>query len=740
MVIYFIKIILVLFLLTISPTLIFSQSSFTIPYIPASTEYDGIPGEEIWQLAEPFSLFTYYPEHGLQPTERSDVRILYDDDYLYVRAHLYDSNPSGIQSTSFQRNFQDLSSDQFGIILDTFNNNETAVAFFTNPGGARSDFIISNDAEGGSPFNYDWDTFWDVDTIQNEEGWFVNMRIPLSSLRFQEQQGQVQMGLTVMRWIARKNESNVFPAIPNNWGFNGQYKPSQTYTIVFDRLEYRRPLQIAPYLLGGFSQEHQLMDLPDQNNSYTREGQLTREAGLDIKYGLSSNLTLDLTINTDFAQVEADDQQVNLTRFALFLPEKRKFFQERSDLFDVNMGGQNRLFYSRRIGIRDGQQIRIIGGARMTGSIGRWDIGIINMQTARHQNIPSENFGALRLRRNVFNPNSNVGTLIATRISEDGTYNYSYGFDGILHLFGDDYLSFQYGQTVDSELDNPFVSLDATRTRIDWETRRIYGFGYNVGFSRNGVIFNPGVGFAGRRNYTRFGMDLNYGWHGSESSAFQNHQLAFGGNLFLVDNTGELESINIGPQWESNWRSGSSLSAELSYNYEDLMESFFIVGKVPVPAGRYEFVDLELIFNTPEGSLYNAESTIITGQFFDGYRFSGSLSTRLSLSRHFNLQPYYEFNRIEFPDRNQSLSTHIGRLRLEYYLNTKFSIRSFIQYSNESDLIISNIRLRYNPREGNDFYVLLNENINSNRFAYTPVQPLSQSRALLIKYTYTFLP
>jgi hypothetical protein len=728
----------ILILLLLTPLFATAQSSITIPHISAAIEFDGMPDEEIWQVSDPLPMRTYFPEHGLQPTEVSDVRLLYDNEYLYIGARLFDSNPFGIQSTSFQRNFEDLSNDKFGIILDTFNNNDTAIAFFTNPGGARADFIISNDAEGGSPFNYDWDTFWDVETVQNDQGWFVEMRIPLSSLRFQVQDGHVTMGMTVMRWIARKNESNVFPAIPNNWGFNGQYKPSQTHTIVFEELEYTRPLQITPYLLGGFSQEHQLSETGEQELSYFRDDQMTHEAGLDIKYGFASNMTLDLTLNTDFAQVEADDQQVNLTRFALYLPEKRKFFQERSDLFDVNMGGNNRLFYSRRIGIRDGQQIRILGGARVTGSLGSWDIGVINMQTARLRQSPSENFGAFRLRRNVLNNNSHIGTLLTSRLSEDGYTNYSFGFDGVFHLFGDDYLSVQYGQTIDSEVDLPITSLHATRTRIDWQTRRIAGFGYNLGFSRNGYLFDPGVGFAGRKNYSRFGLTLNYGWYGSEVSQIQNHQISVGGNLFLVDNTGELESINVGPEWEVNWKSGSSFSAELTYNYEDLKQTFFIFNDSFIPADIYEFFDLELNFNTPEGGLYNAEATVTAGQFFDGYRISTELTTRLSLSRHFNLQPYYEYNLVEFPDRDQAFSTHISRLRAEYYLNTRFSIRAFIQYSNESELIFSNIRLRYNPREGNDFYILFNENVNSNRFAYSPVRPFSQSRGVLVKYTYTF--
>ncbi len=722
------------------PGLVIAQSgsSITIPYIDSDIQFDGMPDEPEWQIAQPFPLTTYFPEDGLQPTERSDIRMIYDDHYLYVGARLYDSNPEGIQSTTFQRNFEGLSSDMFGIILDTFNSNESGVAFFTNPVGARSDFQISNDAEGNAPFNFDWDTFWDVETVQNEEGWFLEMRIPLSSLRYQEQDGRVMMGLTVMRWIARKNESNLFPAIPNNWGFNGQFKPSQTHTIYFERLEYSRPLQITPYVLGGYSRENQLSEPVNGLGSYERNEQFTYEAGLDVKYGISSNLTLDLTVNTDFAQVEADDEQVNLTRFALFLPEKRRFFQERSDLFDINMGGSNRLFYSRRVGIRNGQQIRILGGARMTGTIGSWDFGLLNMQTARSGDIPSENFGVMRLRRNVFNPSSYIGTMITSRLSEGGAYHYTYGLDGTFHLFGDDYLTFQYGQVVDSEMDHSFYDIHSTRMRIEWSTRRIIGWGYTLGFSRNGARFTPATGFAGRLNYSRFGPQVNYGWQGSANSRFQNHQVSLGGNVFIVDNSGELESINAGPEWTSNWKSGSRMSVSVNYNYEHLRETFWIRSDVPIHVGEYNFVNLGVNYNTPEGGLFSSETELMVGQFFDGYRLSAGVSTRMSLSRYFNVQPFYEFNRIIFPDRDQSFNTHIARLRVEFFLNTRFSVRSFVQYSNASDLVVSNFRLRFNPREGNDFYIMFNENLNTDRHAFTPVQPVSQFRSILIKYNYTF--
>lgn len=178
------------------PVQVFSQSPISVQKLPGPVNFDGMPDEEAWQMIDPLPMTTYFPEDGREPSERSDIRIGYDSEYLYVGASLYDSEPDRIQATTYQRNFQSLSSDFFGIVLDTFNNNETGVAFFVSPTGARSDFRISNDAQGGGAFNWDWDTFWDVETVRNEQGWFVEMRIPLSSLRFQERNGEVRMGMT----------------------------------------------------------------------------------------------------------------------------------------------------------------------------------------------------------------------------------------------------------------------------------------------------------------------------------------------------------------------------------------------------------------------------------------------------------------------------------------------------------------------------------------------------------------
>jgi len=407
-----------------------------LPRINGPVTLDGLSDEPAWKGIEPFPVIMYMPNFGVEPSERTEILVAYDDDFLYVAGRLYDREPSKIQANSKERDSRDPSSEWFSIFIDSFNDKENALAFLTTPAGLRNDFTISNDAVGADPINRSWNTFWDVATVCNDEGWFAEMRIPFSSLRFQDRNGHVVMGIITWRYIARKAEWIVFPAIPPNWGFISFEKPSKAQEVIFEGIYSRKPLYVAPYVLGGLGH---YSELNEEKTIYQRIENLEHEAGLDVKYGLTSNLTLDITLNTDFAQVEADDQQANLTRFSLFFPEKRLFFQERSSNFDFNFetSEPNRLFYSRRIGIHEGKLVRIYGGARLVGRVGPWDLGFLSMQTAQTEDLPSENFGVFRLRRRVFNPYSYIGVISTTRFGMDGTYNVAYGLDGIIRVFGD---------------------------------------------------------------------------------------------------------------------------------------------------------------------------------------------------------------------------------------------------------------------------------------------------------------
>ncbi len=717
----------------------YGQSSappLTIDRLDGPIELDGIPDEEAWDKLSPLPMTMYLPESGKTPTEKSDIRIGFTSEYLYIGAKLYDGEPSKIQTTALDRDSGSPSDDWLGIMIDTFNDNENMLGFFVTPGNSRTDLTVYNDAQGNFPISISWNTFWDTETVQNEEGWFAEMRIPFKSLRYQSTGDEVVMGVIVQRWIARKSESSIYPSIPNDWGWWGQYKPSLARKMKFDSLESQRPFYVTPYLLGGFGQRH---ELNGPETAYLRDDNLTYDAGIDVKYGLTSNLTLDLTVNTDFAQVEADNQQVNLTRFSLFFPEKRKFFQERASLFDLNFGGPNRLFYSRRIGINDGQEVRILGGARLVGRVGEWDLGFINMQTARDgPGIPSENFGVLRLRRNIFNQNSFLGTMVTSRVGDDGTYNYAYAVDANIRVFDDDYLNATFAQTFENGNPNRLTSVGNARLHLGWETRRVDGFGYNLSYSRSGDLYNPGVGFEVRENYSRFGNSIYYGWFSDEDSPFINQKVNLQGSIFLDNQTGSTQSAEVGPRWDASWKNGNYINLGPSFFFENLTESFELFDGVIVPAGKYKFYGFEGNFSTADANLFVYRINLSGGEFFDGYRGSGSLGISWSLSRHFKMHPYYEMNRVVFPDRNDDFTAHIGRLRLQYFFSNELSVSTFAQYSNAASAIISNFRLRYNPKEGNDLYIVYNEGLNTDRYSYTPTRPLSSSRTLLVKYTYTF--
>jgi hypothetical protein len=688
-----------------------------------------------WQQIESLPVAMHIPTEGEKPTERTEFRLAYDDDFLYAAGYMYD-DPGGIQAYSFKRDDGAGNADWFGINLDTFRDRENALSFFTLPTGNRYDFAISNDAQGENWVNFSWNTFFYVAVSRNKDGWYAEFKIPFSSLRYQDRNGRVVMGLSVVRRIARKNELDTYPLISNKWGDRSIWKPSQTQDIVFEQLYPKKPLYITPYLLGGIAQSRHLNET---QTGYLQKVQPTYNAGLDIKYGLTSNLTLDLTVNTDFAQVEADDQQINLTRFSLFFPEKRLFFQERASIFAFDLGGPNQLFYSRRIGLHNGQQVRILGGVRLVGRIGKWDMGMLDMQTDADAGLPSENVGVLRLRRQVFNSNSYIGLMTTSRVDVNGKYNLAYGLDGIFRVFGQDFLRLNWAQTFDRGENNQFNSLDASRIRMQWERRTIKGIGYDLSLSRAGKDYNPGLGFEFRENYTRFGDRIFYGWIPQKESKILNHQVGVNGYLFLDNLTSTTQSVELAPTWDVSFKSNAAMQARMRYSYENLADTFHLSDKVNIPSGSYQFYGLSGFYQTPFVKIVNTRVDVEGGNFYDGKRLSVGITPTWTISRYLELSGFIQWNRVVFPERDQSYTATVSRLRAKASLNVKLSAEAFVQYNSAVNAISSNFRFRYNPREGNDFFLVVNQGNNTNRFRSDPVLPVMSGRTVVVKYTYTFV-
>ena len=715
---------------------------FVIPRFQGELKLDGLSDEPGWQSIRPFPFIQAAPNFGAEPTERTEALLAYDDEFLYVAGRLYDREPDKIQAPTKKRDAMVANTEWFGISIDTFNDKENALLFLTTPSGLRFDGAVFNDAQvtdptdpGAVPLNLSWNTFWDVVSARTKDGWFVEMRIPLSSIRFENKDGRTVMGISFMRWITRKNENMVFPAIPPNWGEMSFWKPSQAQEIEFEGLVQRRPLYVTPYILGGASRTY---DLNEAETAYLRTDTPKFDLGLDVKYGLTSNLTLDLTVNTDFAQVEADDAQVNLTRFSLFFPEKRLFFQERSSNFDFNLLAPNRLFYSRRIGLSDDKPVRIYGGARVVGRVGGWDLGFLDMQTEALEDLPSENFGVLRLRRRVINPYSYVGGIVTSRVGRNGAHNVAYGLDGIFRPFGDDYITFHWAQTYETDAANKPFSMNPSWIDLTWERRTRKGLGYNFNFSRAGQDFDPGMGFMMRENYTRFEARGLYGWFPGEKSRLFSHIINLSGWAIVDNASKEVDSVEFGPGWEFSTKSGWSGMIGPRLYHENVREEFSFSEDTVIPVGQYSFGGLTSYLVTPQGNLLSGIFFLDGGTFYDGRRFTAGVIPQWSIVPDVELSGMLQYNYVTFPGRSQKLIAPLARIRLLWTLSTKFSASALVQYNGGDDAAVINVRLRFNPSEGTDVYLVYNEGLNADRFRKTPSLPSTSDRTLVLKFNYTF--
>jgi len=711
---------------------IFAEDPVIATRLTEEITFDGIPDEIAWEGVSPLNTYMYQPDAGGSPTEKTEILIAYSDDYLWVGGRFYDATPDKIKANTKKRDDFGDQYDFFGIMIDGLNSKETGFIFSTTPQATRLDLVIFNDGKDQMPFNSSWNTYWDVKTAITDQGWFMEMRIPFSSLRFKEINDITTMGITAYRWIPHKNEMITFPRIDPRYGQWAKQRPSLGNDIIFKGINQKNPIYITPYIIGG---QNNIWDINAEETNYPRVKENTLEPGLDIKYSLNSNLTLDITLNTDFAQVENDDQKVNMSRFSLFQPEKRQFFQERSDIFNYNLGRDSYAFYSRSIGLNEDEKVRIYGGARLTGKLGNWDIGIIDMQTASSSLLPSENFGVLRAKRSVFNPYSYAGAIITSRIGADGSYNMLYGLDTYIKVFGDDYLDIKYSQVYDSDYSSSEIK-DNSFIRINWERRTDEGFSYMASFNWAGKDFQPEMGFLRREDYYVFGGRLRYGWiPGSESILF-NHQVFFK-NVTYFSTTGNIETGMYGPGYTFTTKNKISGQIELEYTIENLNEEFELSDDLSIPVGEYSFFNLKGKLDSPNSLLFNLKSEFDIGQYYDGNRLSLKLIPAWSVSPSIKIEGQYQLDQARFSDRPDFIN-HIARMKLVYMMNTKISASAFIQYNSSINATLSNFRLRYNPREGNDLYIVYNEGRNIDLDREMPHLPRYSERSFLVKYTYTF--
>ncbi len=706
---------------------------YEIPRITGEIELDGRPDEPAWQSIESLPLTMYAPVFRGEPEQRTEIRVAYDDRYLYAAGRFYDDDPDGIRVNSLYRDRWN-GDDAFALYIDAFNDNQNAKWFGTTPAGIRFDILVSDD---GQTLNESWDTFWDARTTRTDEGWFAEIRIPFSSLGFQVDDGRrVEMGLTVTRLVSRTGERVTFPAIDPAFAFR---QPSVARDVVLRGVTSSKPAYLTPYVLTGLDRR-QIAD--PETGAFDAESDVSRDIGLDLRYAFTSNLNLDVTVNTDFAQVEADDEQVNLDRFPLFFPEKRRFFQERSGIFEFTTGSSSRLFHSRVIGLDENREpVPVLGGVRLVGRAGEWDIGLLDMQTDALGDTPSENFGVARVRRRIFNPFSFVGLMATSRI-RSGRHNVAGGVDGVFRLFGDEYLTAKWAASGDDRVPVGTGLFDRSHLYASWQRRTNRGLSYTTSVSRSGAEYRPELGFLPRRDYWTAKAYGNWYIFTDSNSFFR--RIYPGALAFQTfrNSDGVLESAQwaVWVQWDTKRGGGGWIEPKL---FRENVDTPFLIGaEAEVPAGGYTFADLQLVWSMPAGSRLRTDIDFRAGTYFDGTRQQVTLTPTWNVSPHLELGAEYLYSRIRFADRDQGTDIHVPALRIRTALDARASGNALIQYNSTTDRLEFNVRLRYNFAEGTDLWLVYNEGLDTER-GTDPADvrsPLSLSRSLILKYTHTFAP
>jgi len=688
---------------------------YVISRITQPIDLDGHVREQAWLDVSPLPVAMFEPEFQGPISRTSTIRVAHDGRHLYAAGVFVDD--AAPTANSLIRDYY-AEDDLFNVIIDSFNDDETAFYFLVTPAGTRVDGAITDDVEGPNWQHEEFDNVWDAEATRTPEGWSAEMRIPLSSLRFRANDGVVRMGLIAGRLVVRLRERHTFPAIRPGPSI-AQFKPSLAADVVLEGVEARRPLELRPYALGGWSATSRTVPRIQTGGSH--------EFGGDAKIAIGPRMTLDLTANTDFAQTEADAVQVNLDRFSLFIPEKRQFFLERAGIFAFGHADEHQLFYSRRVGLSEsGAPERIYGGARATGRIGRGDLGALSLQVDREAG-GSANLAAIRYRRPFLRGSSYIGG-IATSIVESGSDAVAGGLDTQIDLSRSHFANAAVALSRDSagEL--------ATHVRVAAEKRNRAGWSYRVAGTQIEAGYQPPLGFVRRTGVQQLEAALFRGGFGRPGHI---QESVFTGSTHVVRRRGDgaLETAIVGAAWSGRRRGGGTGLLQVIGRHEDVLRDFALGDEAVVPAGEYRFVELAASIGLPDGWSRRVYMDFSGGQYFDGRRFTAVIRPVWNVSRHLELGADLELNRIVFPDRDQSFEAGIVRLRFRAAANTRISAYGLIQHDGVSGQTASNVRLRLHLAEGRDAYLVWNEAHG------LPMEGTTESgnfdrRSVVLKYTH----
>ena len=662
------------------------------------------------------------PQEGSPATEKTEVWILYDDDYVYVSGRLWESQPDRMVVNIMQRDFPGLANNEsFSFAFDPFLDRRNGVLFIVNPIGGRTDGQIVD-----RQFNRDWNAVWEVEVGRFEGGWTVEYAIPFKSLRYRPGQNQA-WGFNVRRVNRWKNEISYLTPVPNSFGVNGLFQASLYATIVgLEAPPGSRNLDIKPYLISSVG--------TDRHATPALANDLTGDFGVDVKYGVTQNVTADFTYNTDFAQVEADEQQVNLTRFSLFFPEKREFFLENLGLFafggtSTASGNTPLLFYSRRIGLNQGRVVPIDVGGRLTGRFGRYGVGVLNIVTGPEtvSRSPRTDYSVVRVKRDILRKSS-IGMMVTGRsVGQIGTgSNAAFGVDSTLAFFQDLSINTFWARTRSDGLRNDDTSY---RAQLNYAGDR-----YGVQAERLvvGDNFNPEVGFVRRDD---MGQTLALFRFSPRPRAIRSiRRFSWIGSGARIENsTGRLETRNVNGEFAIEFQNGDRFSLEYDDNLDVPRRAFTIGPGVAIPVGRYANSSGRVGYNLGNQRKFQGNIGVETGRFYGGTNTGFSVtSTRATITPQLSAAPTYSINWIEVPQR--SFTTHLVGSRVTFTATPLMFMSALLQYNSNARAVTANVRLRWEYRPGSELFVVYNE----QRDTLTSRFPELGARAFIVKINRLF--
>jgi hypothetical protein len=718
--------------LTLVSTAVFAQPSATAIMINEAPVLDGnVLDDPAWKAAPVISGFHQeQPNEGQPASENTEVRIVFTRDTLYIGVVCFDREPGSIIVSDSRRDSGLDETDSFQIIFDTYRDRQNGFVFGTNPAAIEYDAQVTNEGQGGGGlsgqrggsgggFNINWDGAWEVRTLIDERGWHAEFAIPFRTLRFPSGAEQ-NWGVNFQRNIRRRNDRAYWAPIPRQYNL---YRLSLAGTLAGIQTPIIRSLRATPYALGNVV----------ESGVRPVDSTLLGDVGADFKYTLTPSLTLDATINTDFAQVEVDEQQVNLDRFALFFPEKRPFFLENAGFFTVGNPGEVDLFFSRRIGLsQEGEAIPIIGGGRVSGKAGAFSVGMLNMQTDEFEDrVAGSNFTVMRVSRDLPN-RSSFGGLFVNRqgtgsLAGANNHNRTYALDGKLGIEQHTVISSFVART-----ETPGISEDDYAYNVRSRTN-MSRFDLEFGYQEVGIGFNPEVGFLSRRGYRKPDARLLTRFRPRDFLNLQEVRphVSYRG-FWGQDGFQETGYVHVDNHWQ--FRNSYEVHTGMNFTLEGVRVPFQIYPGIFVPPGTYEHAEAQLVFMTNQGAPVSFNLQTFIGGFFGGNRVTLNPTLRMRAGEALSTELSYSRNVVDLPWGD--FSTNLVRTRISYSFNPRTFVQGLVQYNDRADLWSMNLRFGWLQAANTGLFVVYTD--THGLYDLFPERPERTDRSLIVKFSRMF--